>query len=539
MEFNKKFLLVLMEIVLIFIQITESAKILAIFPFPGRSQYILVQPFLKTLAQRGHELTVINAYPSKENVTNYRDVAVIEMLDIQKGKWKLNNLHLESNSIFILFLYPDFVEGAQVERNIWDDMTFLSDFFTNVTLTVMQNPEVQNLIKTETFDLLILEAIKTDAWFSYAAHFKAPVIGVSSYGTDPIIDELMGNISPFTYVPLMSTGFTEKMSYQERMINLLQKLLELIHNRVVHLPRHQRIKESLMPHIKKDIWSLRQNISLFLLNQHFSLSTPRSYVPNMVEVGGFQIQHKAQSLPQEVQDFLNNSPQDAIYFSMGSNIKCKDFPAETLKIFNEVFAELPYRILWKFEDPKLKEKPENVFISSWFPQGDILAHPKVKLFISHGGLLSTFETFYHGKPILGLPVFFDQQLNVNKAKQQGFALKLDFTKLSKNQLKSTILELLNNPQYSKRASEISIRYHDQPIKPLDLAVYWTEYVLRHKGAQHLQSPAQKMGYITRHGLDCLASLATVVLIVLILFFWLFAKLCKLFFVKNAQKVKIN
>ncbi|KAM7342762.1 UDP-glycosyltransferase UGT5-like [Cochliomyia hominivorax] len=517
MRISLKFCIILIQICLNFIEIGESAKILAIFPFPGRSQYILVQPFLKALAQRGHELTVINAYPSKENMTNFRDVAVLEIHNIQQ----------------------DFVTGAQQERNIWDDMTFLSDFFTNVTVAVMKNPDVQHLIKTESFDLIILESVNTDAWHSLGPHFKAPIIGVSSYGTDTIIDELMGNISPFTYVPLMSTGFTETMSYWQRMQNLLLKSLELFHNQVVHLPRHENIKKLYMPHIKEAIKDLRHNMSLLLMNQHFSLSSPRSYVTNMIEVGGFQIQHHPKTLPLEIQEFLLNSTQDVIYFSMGSNIKSKDFPLETLQIFNEVFSELPYKILWKFEVPELKAKPENVLISPWFPQGDILAHPKVKLFISHGGLLSTFEAIYHAKPILGLPVFFDQQLNVNKAQQQGFALKLDFSGFNKKQLKFTILEMLNNPVYTKRAKEISLRYHDQPIKPIDLAIYWTEYVLRHKGAKHLQNPAQNMSYWRKNGLDCLAGLLVLTISILVLIIWVFKTIYRIIFTKKSLKMKIN
>lgn len=66
--------------------INESAKILAVFPFPGQSQYIFVKPYLETLAARGHDLTVINAYPSKEHVANYRDIPIMEAQDIQKGK---------------------------------------------------------------------------------------------------------------------------------------------------------------------------------------------------------------------------------------------------------------------------------------------------------------------------------------------------------------------------------------------------------------------------------------------------------------------
>jgi glucuronosyltransferase len=60
------------------------------------------------------------------------------------------------------------------------------------------------------------------------------------------------------------------------------------------------------------------------------------------------------------------------------------------------------------------------------------------------------------------------------------------------------------------------RYHDQPIKPLELAKFWVEYVLRHKGAEHIKSSAQQLNFIQYHGLD--------------LFGFLFAVICVLSFV---------
>jgi hypothetical protein len=42
---------------------------------------------------------------------------------------------------------------------------------------------------------------------------------------------------------------------------------------------------------------------------------------------------------------------------------------------------------------------------------------------------------------------------------------------------------------------------DQPDHPLDRAIYWTEYVLRHKGAYHLQSPAKEYGFVQYYLID--------------------------------------
>ncbi|XP_059219532.1 UDP-glucosyltransferase 2-like [Stomoxys calcitrans] len=495
----------------------EGAKILAVFAFPGPSQYILVQPYLKQLASRGHEVTVVNAFPQKEKVKNFRDVPVLEVHDN----------------------YAAIIANAQVQRNCWQDMTFLSGFCCNITETVLKNSEVQNLLKNEHFDLIILEVIHTDALYSLGRHFAAPMIGLSSFGTDIIIDELMGNISPLAYAPQTTIGYTEHMSYKERLHNAFSQLLELLHVRLVHLPRQRQILKKYLPHINADIWDLRTNFSLMLLNQHFSLSFPRPYVPNMVEVGGLQLQHSSKPLPLDMQQFINSSNEDVIYFSMGSNLKSKDFPPKQLKMIVETFRKLPYKILWKFEDPQLEGKPKNVFISSWYPQPDVLAHPRVKLFISHGGLLSTTESVSHGKPMLGLPMFYDQMMNIEKAKQSGFALSLDFNSMERQDFEQSIREMMTNRRYSNKAKEISRLYHDKPMKAMDLAIYWTEYVLRHHGAVHLQNRGQKMNFLQKHSIDTLGVLFVCAVFVLILVKIIVYSIWKLLRAKKLKKEKVH
>ena len=45
---------------------------------------------------------------------------------------------------------------------------------------------------------------------------------------------------------------------------------------------------------------------------------------------------------------------------------------EKVKAFLDAFAELPQRVLWKWETDSLPGQPKNVMLGKWLPQNDIL-----------------------------------------------------------------------------------------------------------------------------------------------------------------------
>ena len=71
---------------------------------------------------------------------------------------------------------------------------------------------------------------------------------------------------------------------------------------------------------------------------------------------------------------------------------------EKLAILLNVFGSLKQKVLWKWETDTMKDKPENVMLYKWLPQQDVLGHPNVKMFVSHGGQSSFQETLCHQKP---------------------------------------------------------------------------------------------------------------------------------------------
>lgn len=65
------------------------------------------------------------------------------------------------------------------------------------------------------------------------------------------------------------------------------------------------------------------------------------------------------------------------------------------------------------------------------------------------------------------------------------------------------------PRYKQSAMKISKIFHDRPLKPLDNAVYWIEYVLRHNGAHHLKTAGNNLNWFQFLSVDVLLFLILV------------------------------
>jgi len=222
-----------------------------------------------------------------------------------------------------------------------------------------------------------------------------------------------------------------------------------------------------------------------------------------------------------------------IYFSLGSVTKGSLMPAEMRQKIVRVLSQLPQKVLWKY-DSEIDGLPKHIKLIKWAPQQDILAHEKTRLFISHGGGLSTFEAAYHGCPILGFPLGADQWGNMGYSIHKGFAEYLDYKTFTEADLHAKIHQMLTDKRYKQSVDNISVILKDRLEDPLASATYWIEYVIRHKGAPHLKSSADKLNFFQYFLLDVIAFLALVISLVLLLIYMFLRTCYKLLF-----KTKIN
>lgn len=73
-----------------------------------------------------------------------------------------------------------------------------------------------------------------------------------------------------------------------------------------------------------------------------------------------------------MQTFIDEADNGVIYFSLGTCVPDHRMPAEFYQKFIRVFKSLRQRVLWKTRRENLTNIPENVYVTKWVPQQDVL-----------------------------------------------------------------------------------------------------------------------------------------------------------------------
>ncbi|XP_059481173.1 UDP-glycosyltransferase UGT5-like [Neocloeon triangulifer] len=479
---------------LVFAGHAECDRILGLFPYPSRSHLSVYSTLTKALAARGHELVVVSPYPLANPPSNYTDV------DTMPAVKAFHDAVFSAD----VYEFADFPLHF-ILTSFWDEGLMVTDAF-------LQYEKVQNLLKDKRgFDLVIAEAFIDEAVYTFAQHFKAPLILISSMNGLHWINYAVGNPTPWSYYPNPMLTYIDRMDFSERLRNFLFSAAWDLGNQLHYFPKQNQLQQKYFGSGYPDVREIQNSVSLILLNAHFTMTFPRPLVPAIVEVGGMHVSPKNKKLPEDMQQFLDGATEGAIYFSMGSNLRSDLMPAEKIQQILAAFAKIPQRVLWKWESENLPNQPPNVKIGKWMPQQDILAHPNVRVFITHGGLLSAQEAAFHGVALIGIPIFGDQMLNVKQAERAGYAVVVNYQNISQEAFSWAIERALHDERIQTEAKRRARVVRDQPQTPLERAVFWTEYVLRHKGAPHLQSAAVSLEWYQLNLLDVYVFIASVLL----------------------------
>lgn len=263
-------------IFLLYVRFAYSYNILGIFTHPMVSHHATFDPLMVELAHRGHNVTHVNTFPKKYHIANYRQVNIESCFKLPA----------------ILTL---------------DTMKSLSSFF-GATRTIFNfnptyeevstcQPLIELLNTTEKFDVLITEMFVTDFFVLYANKLNIPVIGYHSNLPYPWHVERLGMPYNPSYIPATLAGFSQKMNFVERLMNVVSNAYSL----VVYEKYSQDVFNKIVPKFygpgMPKLQDAIKNTSLMFFYSHYSYSGVRPLVPNSVEVGGMHIK-ESRPLPE-------------------------------------------------------------------------------------------------------------------------------------------------------------------------------------------------------------------------------------------------
>ncbi|KNC32417.1 hypothetical protein FF38_04979 [Lucilia cuprina] len=492
-------------VILIALKLSHAENILMITMGGTKSHKIPFWELANGLIKRGHHITFVSGFPADFHMVGLKEMTPKSLVNYIKNftDWDLVGARLDNKApipAWKALRYPAESCNSLLEP----------DAETGVAVT--------DELLTQKFHLAIVDGAFPECALGIVHRLSLPFMFINTVGFYTGSLAIAGNPIAYAVTPHVFTALTQTMDLWQRVQNYVTHILADL----LHMYYTNQVHDVLIAHFGSSVphpFTIAHNVSFILQNGHAIVTNPRPLYPNVAEIACMHCR-PAVKLSHELEEFFETAPAGVIFFSMGSSVKPANMPEKFRNLLLKVFARLSqYHIVWKWDEHSstktrtmeaptilsmrnttksthiITDIPKNVYLSGWLPQQDILGQRKLKAFITHGGLLSMYEAIYHGVPMVMLPVFCDHDVNAAKAEQDGYAIRLSLEIITADKLYHAILAIINNDKYKREINEKRQLLLDQMNTPLDTAVFWTEYVLRHQDTTHLLSPVRNMSIL--------------------------------------------
>jgi MGT family glycosyltransferase len=168
----------------------------------------------------------------------------------------------------------------------------------------------------------------------------------------------------------------------------------------------------------------------------------------------------------EVPPSLREGDGALVYLSLGS---LGSADVDLMRRLVQVLADTPHRyIVSKGPRADEFELPDNMWGEGRLPQTSIV--PQVDLVITHGGNNTTTEAMHFGKPMIVLPLFWDQYDNAQRVDETGHGIRLATYAFADHELRDAVDRLLADDALRTRmqAQGAAIRAADGTTRAADL-----------------------------------------------------------------------
>ncbi len=241
-------------------------NILGLFPYPGKSHYMIFEPLMVELARRGHNVTSYNTFPKSYSTANYREINIKHCFSLPK-----------SNLAEMLKRRGSFDFGR----------TFVS-FGPNYEEISGCTPLLELWNSGEKYDLMITETFLTEFFQLFAFKLNIPVLKLRAIKPVPSTSTQISLPDNPSYIPFSDTEFDDRMNFLQRCENFLVNLYWRFYQSMSERRYDEMAARIFGPEVPS-FNDIAQNTSMILFYSHFTLSYPRPDTPDAIEVAGLHI----------------------------------------------------------------------------------------------------------------------------------------------------------------------------------------------------------------------------------------------------------
>ncbi|CAB3397174.1 unnamed protein product [Caenorhabditis bovis] len=503
-------------ICLLLIQNIDAFNYLLISPVFGFSHIKFMSKIADVLANGGHNVTIFRPHHNDLHIPpRLIKNPNIEILDyypkdfdeMKKGSDDMmKSMWLEGTSPLSMAISAiQFGKGA---RDVWN----------NTNYQILTDKELHEKLKARKFDSVITEIFDTSGFYLNEILKIPSIVAVWSAVRHWSTEMYYGGVSPVGYVPGKESAIGANAVFLDRLNDLSSCFFIGLLVRRLILEQHYNYANIIGTNKTAD--ELLTKSPFFMVNSNPYLDFPMPVPQTIVQIGGFTMDLKhspsLENLPKEYDKILNEK-DTTIFISFGSVAKSSEMPEHYKKGIIGMFKLLSnVTFIWKYEKehPEMEKiLPSNVHLQRWVPQPALIADKRVKLFVTHGGLGSTMEVAYSGKPALLIPIFADQPHNAMMIARHGGAEVFEKEDLvNSKKLAAVIQKMITNSIYKKHAEQLAHLLRHQPFDPKDILLSHAEFAARFPNMESLVPPILQSSFIGYYYIDVMLFLAALALI---------------------------
>ena len=495
---NMSILLVLMMMGMMPLLVTGSRILLTPFAW-GSHLYELIS-IGEGLVDAGHEVYIV------------LPAIAPDIEKIKTGKLKVIEHSRPERDMFDVPLDDDLFEMYTNLTEV-EEFRISTEGYPEMCRNMLTDNELLRNLRQLNFDLGVLDAFPSSRCY-LVLHYRLGLPYVSV--TTTYEPWLFRNPALPSFVPFpLGHVFSDRMNFKERVLNTWN-LIDWTVNPIALTIDDDLVKTCAPEKPVVSMYYLATRSLLWLFDTDAVLDYPRPVMPNEINIGGLTTR-PSDPLPQDLKTILDNVGTGVVLVSFGTS----DFiPLKHYNKMMDAFKQLKHlHFIWRYRLDFPENVSSHITLRKWLPQNDLLGHPKIKLFITHGGANGQFESLYHSVPMITFPIFGDQPYNARRTQSKGVAITMNIHTFSADDLADTILHMAGNNSYQTKIEKLSRIYRSRPMSAKQRAVYWIEHVLEY-GGDHLMSSALDMPWYEYLMLDIAALIITIMIIII----WIFYKL---------------